>query len=463
MSGSAGIQGSNFGPRSPYVAMDPDCSSTITGTDATALLRNYVGGESGRDLRAQLAVRHPECSPDELEDAVQAACRCFLDEAGGISEPNQVHVWLRTAAHRTLGHEGERQRREVATDPVAGGLDDIAVDEAGPAVELMALEDDADLEALVRVVSVSLSERRRDVFALYAAGCSRVQIAERLGLPERTVKRDIREIVDRGRAVVARLAGGGCQRGEPLILRLVCGLSMPEESARAREHLSHCGRCEAFSERLIAWREKAGAMLPAPVAEGASPGVIERAIHRSAESLSSLKQQIIDGSGQAKQHLAASYYRAVDPTPVAAARPGTTAAVLASCFAVGSGAAYCVEQGVNPLGAAKGLIAATPEGEKPTATPPSESTSSAPTYTPAEAPPSEAAPAAESSPPEAKESPKPEPEPTPPPEDSFEPVTPAYQSSNGEAETYEAPEAAQAESTEPAPVPAGAGPQFGGP
>lgn len=443
--------------------MDPDRPATITTDGATALLRPYVGGASGRDLRAQLTVRHPECSPEEIEEAVQAACRCFLEEAEGISEPDQVHVWLRTAAHRILGHEGERQRREVTTDPAAGGLEDIAVDDIDPAEELMALEDDADLEALVRVVSVSLSERRRNVFALYAAGCSRAQIAERLGLPERTVKRDIREIVDRGRAVVARLAGGGCQRGEPLIVRLVCGLSTPEESAHAREHLSRCGRCEAFSERLIAWREKAGAMLPAPVAEGASPGVVERAIHRSAEGLSSLKQQIIDGGAQAKQHLAASYYRAVDPTPLAAARPGATAAVLASCLAVGSGAAYCVEQGVNPLGAAKGLIAAAPEGDKPTATPPSESTSSAPTYTPAEAAPGEGAPAAESPPPEAEESPKPEPEPTPPPEDSFEPVTPAYQSSNGEAETYEASEAAQAESAEPTPVPAGAGPQFGGP
>lgn len=460
MSGRApAIQGSNFDPSSPSVVMDPDRPGTITTDDATSLLRPYVDGASGRDLRAQLTVRHPECSQEEIEDAVQTACRCFLDEAEGISEPNQVHVWLRTAAHRILGHEGDRQRREVATDPAAGGLEGIAVDDIDPAKELMALEDDADLEALVRVVSVSLSERRRDVFALYATGCSRTQIADRLGLPERTVKRDIREIVDRARAVVARLAGGGCQRGEPMVVRLACGLSTPEESAHAREHLSRCARCEMFCERLTAWREKAGAMLPAPVAEGASPGVIERAIHRSAEGLSSLKQQIIDGGAQAKQHLATSYYRTVDPTPLAAARPGTTAAVLASCLAVGGGAAYCVEQGVDPLGAAKGLVAAAPEDEKPTEAPPPEP-SPAPTYTPVEPPVSEEPPPAESQPPEAEASPKPEPEPTPPPEDSFEPVTPAYQSSGGEAETYEAPEPAPAE---PAPVPPGAGPQFGGP
>lgn len=445
-------QGSNFGPSSPYVVMALDRPGTITIDSPSALLRPYVNGASGRDLRAQLLTRHPECSQDEIEDAVQAACRCFLDEAEGISEPNQVHVWLRTAAHRILGHESERQRREVVTDPAAGGLESIAVDDIGPAEELMALEDDADLEALARVVTTSLSERRRDVFALYAAGCSRAQIAERLGLPERTVKRDIREIVDRARAVVTRLAGGGCQRGEPLVVRLIFGISTPEESAQAREHLSRCGRCEAFSERLFAWREKAGAMLPAPVAEGASPGVLGRLAHKTADGFSSLKQHVLDGGAQIKQHTAATYYRAVDPTPLAAARPGTVASVVASCIAIGGGATYCVQQGIDPIGAATGIIASESESDPAPAPPEAEST--APEYTPVE-PPAEEPHAAEPPPPEPQPEPKPEPE-QPPPEDSFEPVSPGYE---GEAnpEAYEPPPA------EPAPAPPSAGPQFGGP
>jgi RNA polymerase sigma factor (sigma-70 family) len=444
--------------------MDPDRSATITTDDAPALLRSYVDGASGRDLRAQLAARHPECSPEEIEDSVQAACRCFLDEAEGIADPNQVHVWLRTAAHRILGHETERQRREVATDPAADGLESIAVDDTGPVEELIALEDDAELEALVRVVSSSLSQRRRDVFALYAAGCRRTQIAQSLGLPERTVKRDIREIVDRARAVVARLAGGGCRRGEPLVVRLVCGISTPDESAQAREHLSRCTRCEAFSERLISWREKAGAMLPAPVAEGASPGVLERLAQKPADAFSSLKQHALDGVAQVKQHAAASYYRAVDPTPLAAARPGTVAAVLASCVAItGSAATYCVEQGMNPLAPARALIASTDESEAPsTETPDAEP--QAPTYTPAEPAPSETPSQSEVT--EAAE-PQPEPEKASPVSDNYEPVHTRYMAASEEepTETYEEPnEPAPVESSpQPAAVPAGSGPQFGGP
>ncbi len=278
------IQGSNFDPSSPVVVMDYD---TATTDGAAALLKSYVSGERGRALRVQLAARHPACSDDEIEDAVQAACQCFLDEADDISEPGKAYAWLRTAAHRILGHDADRQHREVPTDPAVGGrLESVAIDETGPVEELIALEDDADLDALVRVVTTSLSERRRDVLALYGAGLGRTEIAERLGLPERTVKRDIREIVDRARSVVTRLAGGGCQRGEPLVVRLVCGISTPDESAQAREHLARCGRCEVFCERLSAWREKAGAMLPAPVAEGASPGVLGRLAHKTADGFS---------------------------------------------------------------------------------------------------------------------------------------------------------------------------------
>lgn len=465
---SAENSGVQIRPQFPFVVMGPNDSATITGTAATALLRNYVAGQSGQDLRGQLAIRHPECSQDEIDEAVQDACRCFLDEAEGIGDPNQIHVWLRTAAHRILSREIGRQRREIATDPATETLENVAVDHTGPVEELIALEDDAEVEALVRIVSVSLPQRKRDVFALYSAGLMRAEIAERLGLPERTVKRDIREIVERARAVVTRLAGGGCRRGEPLVVRFVCGVSAPEETTLAREHLARCARCAAFHERLLAWRGKAGAMLPVPVAEGASPGILERLAQKSAGAFSSLKQHVLDNAAQLKQHASTTYYRAVDPTPLAAARPGTVAAVLASCVAItGSAATYCVQQGVNPLGAANGLIASSDEPEAPR----SEATEEPqpPTYTPAEPKPSETPPQ-----PEATEALEPEPKPEPKPEkaspvgDINEPVHTHYMARSEEEPkpTYEDPDEpapVAGSSPEPAAIPTGSGPQFGGP
>lgn len=443
------------------MASDSATATTKNGIDP--LLRSLIRGGRGEALRAQLAARYPDCSADAIEEAVQYACKSFLDEAEGITAPGQVYAWIRTAAYRSLGREADRHHRELAVDPVEEGLERMGAEDAGPAEELIALEDDADLEMLAREVTSSLPDRRRDVLALYGAGYKRPQIADRLGLTERTVKRDLEAIMDETRATLTRLAGGGCERGEPLVMRLVCGISTPDESEKAREHLCHCGRCELFSERLVAWREKAGAMLPAPVAEGASPGVLGRIAESSTDRLAALKQHVLDGGAQIKQHATASYYRAVDPTPLAAARPGTVGAVIASCLAIGGSATYCVEQGVDPLGAARGLVVSAPESEQPEpATPPPESESTGPTYTPAEPPVAEEpAPAPEPAPQPASSEPQPQPKPEPPPpEDSFEPVAPAYQSREPEA-TYEAPEAEAA--PEPAPAPASSGPQFGGP
>lgn len=454
---------STFSARCPVEVMPPRTRSDPDGD----FLQSLVRGERGQALRRQLGARYPDCPADFIEDAIQNACQSFLDEADGISAPGQVYTWLRTAALRHLNREADRHRREVAVDPSQNGLDQVAAEASGPAEELIALEDDADLTVLVEKVSSSLTDRQRDVLALYANGYRRPQIADRLGVPERDVKEQLRLIMSRARGVLASLAGGGCNRGEPLVMRFICGISSPEESAKAREHLSRCGRCEQFSERLVDWREKAGAMLPAPVAEGTDPGVLGRIGSSAWEKLWALKQHAASGSAQIKQQATASYYRAADPSPLTAARPGTVGAVIASCLAIGGGATYCVQAGVDPLGAAKGLVASASEGQPEQEAPPPDSVSTGPAYTPA-APPvvEEPAPAPEPAPqpaPEPQPEPQPEPEPEPPaPEDSFEPTsTYTSEPESGSDEAGEAP--APSPAAEPAPVPAGSGPQLGGP
>jgi RNA polymerase sigma factor (sigma-70 family) len=448
--------------------MDFSRSATIRPNGRGASLPGFVRGERARALRVQLADWHRECSPDEIEDAIQTACKRFLEHAEGITAPGEVYAWIRTTAHRLLNRETARHTHEFGVERIEERMADIPDEDAGPEEELIEREDDAELAALVEEVNASLPERQREILALWTAGERRPEIAERFGLSQRKVKRELLEIMDEARAVLAGMAGGGCGYGEPLVLRSVCGLATSVEETHIRRHMARCGRCEVLSERLIAWREKAGAMLPAPVAEGASPGVVERVVHGSAERLVAVKQQIFDSGAQLKQHAVTGYYRAVDPTPLAAARPGTVAAVLASCVAVGGGAAACVERGVNPIGAASGLIASSEETASPTEPPGPEP--QAPVYTPVEPEPSEEPADPEAAQPPAEEAPEPEPEPekAPPVEDSFEPVHTDYMAAaEGEgAESYEAApdEPAPVESSpRPAPVPAGAGPQFGGP
>lgn len=461
--------GTTFPSRCSLIQMDSQRSATIRSNGEGTSLLGLVRGERVRALQAQLADWHPECSPDEIEDAIQTACKRFLEHAEGITAVGEVYTWVRTTAHRLLNRETARHAHEFGVERIDERMADIPDEHAGPAEELIGREEDADLAALVEEVNSSLPERKRDVLALWAAGEQRPDIADRLGLSQRKVKRELLEIMDEARAALARMAGGGCRYGEPLVLRSVCGLATSIEEDRIRQHLTRCGRCEILSERLIVWREKASAMLPAPVVEGAQPGVVERVMQGAADRLAAAKEQIFDGGAQLKQHATAAvtHYRPVDPTPLAAARPGTVAAVVASCLTIGGGAAaYCVEKGVDPLAPAKGAIAAV-SGEESSAPPPPEPEAQAPVYTPVEPPASEEPPVTEAQPPEAEEQPKPEPVEASPVPDNFEPTRPPYMA-EGEAEPAQSEEAADEpapieSSRQPDAVPAGAGPQFGRP
>jgi RNA polymerase sigma factor (sigma-70 family) len=443
--------------------MDPTCASTIAPEDAAALLRSFVQGERARALRVQLAGQHPESSNEEVEDAVQYACKSFLDEAQGITDPGQVYAWIRTAAHRALNRTAQHRVREFAVDPLEGGLDESASEDPTPEEELIAQEEKGEIATLVREVVADLPQRHRQVLALHVAGLKRPEIASRLRLPERAVKRDLLEVMEEARAAIARKAGGGCLRGEPLVLRFAYGLATSAESEQARLHMKSCHRCEMLWERLDTWREKAAVLLPAsPAVEQSSPGLLGRLAHRAVDGLASVKQQVLGGATQAKQQAATTYYRAVDPTPLATVRPGTVAAVLVSCVTIGGGAAtYCAQNHVDPLSAATGLIAGNEGEPDPQSGSPSPETPESTTVVP---PP----PPTESEQPEVSEpapSPEPEPEPAaeplPAPEDpGNEPRSPNYPvSEEGESP---APESAPAGSREPAPV-SGNGPQFGGP
>jgi RNA polymerase sigma factor (sigma-70 family) len=454
---------STFAPSCSVVVMDP--TRDALAPDLSALFRSVLRGERGQKLRSQLAGQNPEASREQIEEAIQVACDRFVEGAEEISAPGQVYTWIRTTAHRELGRAAGYQAHERPVDPGAATLQALASERPDPEGELIAQEDDAEMARLIEEVSASLPECRRDVFALYGAGCKAPEIASRLGIPERTVKYYLHEIIGDARIALVRLSGGGCARGEPLVTRLACGLANPAEAARARLHLDGCRRCELFSERLDAWREKAGALLPVPAAEGASPGLLERVAHRAAEGLSSVKQHVLGGAAQVKQQASATYFRAVDPTPLAGARPGTVAAVLASCVTIGGGAAtYCASHGVDPIGAATGLIAGTQEPEPKPSPPPPETTEAAPYVPPAPSPVSEEPASTEATPPsaEAEEKPQPEP-PPPPPEQTFEPSSPDYPATESSGAEYQAPESTSSERTRPAPVPAGEAPQFGGP
>lgn len=100
---------------------------------------------------------HPGRCADEVEDAIQTACKRFLDRAEGISTPGEVYAWLRTTAHRQLNRRDERSEREITVDPtLEGSLGEAVAADPTPEEEVIADEDEADLVDLERRVIVPL-------------------------------------------------------------------------------------------------------------------------------------------------------------------------------------------------------------------------------------------------------------------------------------------------------------------
>ncbi len=192
------------------------------------LLERIVGGEHGAKLRSQVAAWHPNATHEQLEEAFQEACARVERGCRGQTE-GEVFTWLRTTTHRELGHMQKRARREVLVAVPAPALEDAARSTVGPDDELIAREDQAELERVTRTVLTRLSERQREIAVLHSHGLRRPQIAEHLGMTNRSVKRAIERIMTVGRDELVRHAGHGCKSGEDLVARFAFGLASPRQ------------------------------------------------------------------------------------------------------------------------------------------------------------------------------------------------------------------------------------------
>jgi DNA-directed RNA polymerase specialized sigma24 family protein len=440
-----------------------------------ALIERIAGSDLGAKLRSQVAAWHPGTTREQMDEAFQEACALANSGCRGQSE-GEVYTWLRTTMGRELGHLRKRETRraqlEVLVDVSALELRASASWHRTPEEQLIEREDEAEVERVTCAVLARLSEPQRAVAALHSRGRKRPDIAQHLGMTPRSVKRALERVLSVGRDELIRLAGHGCESGEPLVARFAFGLATPREERQAQLHLATCPRCGALYERLDLWREKVAATLPLPAVEQADPGLVERTIHGAAETISGLRrhvtetvsstrEQVADGAAQAKQHAAATYYRVVDPTPLAGVRPGAAAAAVAGCLAIGGGTTYCVQQGVDPIGALSGVVAPAHEKQKQPRPAKRENAAEKSPAPPVVSPPVEATPTPEppaATQPIATPTPKPEPPaPTPPPapQEEYEPVSP---SGAGAASSQSSSTPAR-----PAPAPADGPGEFDGP
>ena len=463
-------EGANFPPLPSW-----RCMTAITGVRpgperTRVLLEQIIGGARGAQLRAKLANANPSATPELIDEAFQVACIRANTACHGQTE-GEVYVWLRTTAHREIAHLRASTEHEVPVDTWGSGFDPADPGTPAPVDVLIDREDEAEIRRVTHAILDQLSERQREIVALHSHGRSRREIADHLDLSPRVVKRSIEHILAAGRAELVRLAGRGCEAGEGLVSRVAFGLAGPREMREAQVHLATCASCGALYERLDLWREKVAVLLPLPVPAlaGAHTHVVERAMHAGTEVLTQpggpagethrgLRSSLADAVNQLRDHAASVYYRTVDPTPLAGARPGAVAATIAGCIAVGGGT-YCAQTGVAPIDVLTG-ISALARQDDPKAKPKRARAAQAPApqvVTPTVAAPPTVAPTPAVQQPAPQQAVPTTPvAPPPAPQDEYEPGSAGGTSSASVQAALSTP-------AKPAPAPAGGPGEFGGP
>ena len=463
--------GANGPPPSSWGGMATTIGPPLGAARTRALLEEIAGGRRGAQIRAQVAATNRGATQEQVEEAFQEACLKASRGCHGQSI-GEVYVWLRSTTTTTLRDMRDRVKREVLVDepPVDAPSLDPAL---GPADEvLIRVEEQAEIDELSVAILERLPERERHIAVLHSHGLARNEIAGRMGVTPRIVKRSVEEILATGRQQLTRLVGYGCADGHDLVSRHAFGLGSTAEARRAQLHLTKCDRCGSMFERLDHWRERVAALVPIPPAVEVHGDAIERVVHAGTDAVSAgppaggqaagSRGHLSEAIGQAREYGTSAYYRVIDPTPLAGIRPGAVAAAVAGCIAVGGGATYCVEQNTDPLAVLSALGRTEQRAEKPkakkrperarvaqVATTPTASVT--PTTTPQATPtpaPQQATPTPSPSATRAASLP-------PAPEDEFEPSSPVSAASA-------APTASSTSNT-PAPAPADGPGEFDGP
>jgi RNA polymerase sigma factor (sigma-70 family) len=403
----------------------------------------------------RVALHWSLCHDDAL-DAYQRALEIYLRRLESL-DPTTEDSWLRVVV-KNEALAVRRQRLEAV--PVE------AIEADGRTAEAQRPVDDllAGRER-VRCSAEALRRIKPDeakALVLKAQGLSYREIAETLQWSYTKVNRCISEGRPHFLKVYAEIeAGAECERFAPTLAALVDGSANADALLELRPHIRHCPACRATVRDLHATRlRRLAALFPIPASVAPLRWASERLRGgRVTAQAAGLREHLGDGATRLKQHAVATYWRTVDPTPLAGVRPGAAGAVLAGCLAIGGGATYCAEQGVAPIAGLTGVVAPTHHVKhaKPLrraraaltpAPPATEPVASTPTPTPQ--PPAETTPTSTPA-----SAPTTAPDPPPVAQEEYEPVNPtgARTSTQHAASTPK----------KPVPAPAGGPGEFDGP
>lgn len=230
-------------------------------TPNEALAAFIVAGK--RDtLIAELTRKWYTLGQSEVEDAVDHAI-AEAARAMHATREQAIYEYLRTAAHRVLLRRKERAGRVSA--PLATDLDfdRLLGNSLTPEDVLLAKEHRSVVLDLVS----ELDDRTLAVMRLkHVEGLERKEVAARLGLSEKAVKKAIEKGL---RACRERydtaVEGALCVDRKQAIEAFERGEADARQARQARQHLDHCASCGARHRAVTATQRAAAAFVPLPL------------------------------------------------------------------------------------------------------------------------------------------------------------------------------------------------------
>jgi RNA polymerase sigma factor (sigma-70 family) len=416
----------------------------------SALLVREATYEDHRDY--VLSVLRRRCrwlDSDEREAVFHDAYALMLEKErdgrldAAAMHPRQLRAYFAQTAINKALDEGKRAERRLA-EPI-GERALAAPDPAVAPDDLAAASMDS---ARMREIVGELPERAQTIVKLrFYFDRTPEEIQGYLRISERAYRRELERAL-RKIAEVYRLVRDDayCDSRRSLILAYVAGIAGPSRMDRARAHLATCPGCARWAAELRTAAEKAAAVLPLPPL-ALDQGPLSRLVESAGATVADL-------TGGAKAHATALATRVDAATPqyASAARPGTVAAAIAGCVAIGTGATYCVTEGVpTPV---TSLVQAQQPKERPKPPKRKQAKASQEVSPTVPATPIVTAPAP---PPQTETQPAPQPAPAPAPAPAPPPVDQEF-GLEGAAQPSASPAPAPAPSPAPAPAPAPSGP-----
>jgi RNA polymerase sigma factor (sigma-70 family) len=292
-----------------------------------------------RAVNAMLAARHRRLGADDRAEIYHEAWASVLSLRARGGTIRNLERYLVAAADKLAAKRlyGADARRRVTFDPLDGPFARAADDSDSPEERVL----EADEARRLRMLVDQLDGRERAVIKLrLEGGLEPAEIRQRLCLTERQYRRTAERA---GRALQSQLAaldgGAWARRQRSLLCACAFGIASPRQRERARRLVEADPFCRALMSELRAVGGRAAALVPLPAGGQAEPS------RRHGELVAAAREAAGDLLGAVKQQLAGLSSRAVDASPLAGARPGAAAAVIAGCVAAGGGA-YCAVEGV---------------------------------------------------------------------------------------------------------------------